>query len=60
MLHRLPPTIERRRPMLNEIQQHLHPLEVLFDVSKLMDEENVLFLLFHQSCLPTKYARDNL
>ncbi|KAJ7905458.1 hypothetical protein B0H14DRAFT_2660330, partial [Mycena olivaceomarginata] len=40
MLHRLPPTIERRRPMLNEIQQHLHPLEVLFDVSKLMDEEN--------------------
>ncbi|KAJ7343519.1 hypothetical protein DFH08DRAFT_872936 [Mycena albidolilacea] len=40
MLHRLPLTIERRRPMLNEIQQHLHPLEVLFDVSKLMDEEN--------------------
>ncbi|KAK7014891.1 cytoskeleton-associated protein 5 [Favolaschia claudopus] len=40
MLHRLPPTIERRRPMLTEIQQHLHPLEVLFDVHKLMDEEN--------------------
>ncbi|KAJ7172511.1 armadillo-type protein [Mycena filopes] len=40
MLHRLPPTIERRRPMLNEIQPNLHPMEVLFDVSKLMDEEN--------------------
>ncbi|KAJ7709939.1 armadillo-type protein [Mycena rosella] len=40
MLHRLPPTIERRRPMLNEIQADLHPLEVLFDVYKLMDEEN--------------------
>ncbi|KAJ7097958.1 hypothetical protein B0H15DRAFT_823591 [Mycena belliarum] len=40
MLHRLPPTIERRRPMLNEIQADLHPLEVLFDVYKLMDIEN--------------------
>ncbi|KAJ6496647.1 hypothetical protein C8R47DRAFT_349617 [Mycena vitilis] len=40
MLHRLPPTIERRRPMLNEIQDNLHPMEVLFDVSKLMDEDN--------------------
>jgi hypothetical protein len=41
MLHRLPPTIERRRPMLNEIQADLQPMEVLFDVYKLMDEENV-------------------
>ncbi|KAJ7046748.1 hypothetical protein C8F04DRAFT_1061598 [Mycena alexandri] len=40
MLHRLPPTIERRRPVLNEIQPNLHPMEVLFDVYKLMDEEN--------------------
>ncbi|KAJ7470732.1 hypothetical protein FB451DRAFT_1254671 [Mycena latifolia] len=40
MLHRLPPTIECRRPMLNEIQPDLHPLEVLFDVYKLLDEEN--------------------
>ncbi|KAJ7940672.1 hypothetical protein B0H13DRAFT_1939292 [Mycena leptocephala] len=31
MLHRLPPTIERRRPMLNEIQADLQPMEVLFD-----------------------------
>ncbi|KAJ7774662.1 hypothetical protein DFH07DRAFT_800430 [Mycena maculata] len=40
MLHRLPPTIEHRRPMLNEIQADLHPMEILFDVYKLMDEEN--------------------
>ncbi|KAJ7063271.1 hypothetical protein C8F01DRAFT_984862 [Mycena amicta] len=40
MLHRLPPPIERRRPALNEIEAHIHPLEILFDVSKLMDEEN--------------------
>jgi hypothetical protein len=50
MLHRLPPTIERRRPMLNEIQADLHPLEVLFDVYKLMDEENVRHPLFHLLC----------
>lgn len=41
MLHRLPPTIEHRRPVLNEIQADLHPMEILFDVFKLMDEENV-------------------
>ncbi|KAJ7452459.1 hypothetical protein B0H11DRAFT_2073533 [Mycena galericulata] len=29
-----------RRPMLNEIQADLHPMEILFDVFKLMDEEN--------------------
>ncbi|KAJ7156003.1 hypothetical protein C8R43DRAFT_998757 [Mycena crocata] len=40
MLHRLPPTIERRRPTLNEIQADIHPMEILFDVYKLMDEEN--------------------
>ena len=42
MLHRLPPTISGRRPILNEIQPDLHPLEVLFDVKKLMDEQNVI------------------
>jgi hypothetical protein len=41
MLHRLPPTISGRRPVLNEIQPDLHPLEVLFDVKKLIDEQNV-------------------
>lgn len=40
MLHRLPPTISARRPVLNEIQPDLHPLEVLFDVKKLLDEQN--------------------
>ena len=41
MLHRLPPTVSGRKPALNEIQPDLHPLEVLFDVKKLMDERNV-------------------
>ncbi|KAJ6630768.1 hypothetical protein B0H10DRAFT_2160163 [Mycena sp. CBHHK59/15] len=38
LLHRLPPAVEGRRPMLNEIQADLHPLEVLYDVSKLMGQ----------------------
>ncbi|KAJ7582745.1 hypothetical protein C8J56DRAFT_791650 [Mycena floridula] len=39
MLHRLPPA-EGQKPPLNEIQPNLEPLEVLFDVKKLMDERN--------------------
>lgn len=46
MLHRLPPTISARRPVLNEIQPDLHPLEVLFDVKKLLDEQNVVCFFF--------------
>lgn len=41
MLNRLPSIIPGRRPVLNEIQPDLHPHEVLFDVKKLMDTENV-------------------
>jgi anaphase-promoting complex subunit 5 len=37
MLHRLHPG---QKPPLNEIQPHLEPLEVLFDVKKLLDEQN--------------------
>lgn len=44
MLHRLPPTVPGRKPALNEIQADLHPLEVLFDVSKILDEQNVCIL----------------
>ncbi|KAF5380845.1 hypothetical protein D9615_003925 [Tricholomella constricta] len=40
MLHRLPPTVPGRKPALNEIQPDLHPLEVLFDVKKLVDTHN--------------------
>ncbi|KAF8077980.1 hypothetical protein FPV67DRAFT_1463707 [Lyophyllum atratum] len=40
MLHRLPPTVSGRKPVLNEIQPDLHPLEVLFDVRKLVDPQN--------------------
>ena len=46
MLHRLPSTISGRKPTLNEIQPDLHPLEVLFDVTKLMDEQNVVWCRF--------------
>lgn len=35
MLHRLPHGEPGRRPVLNEIQPDLNPLEVLFDVKKL-------------------------
>jgi anaphase-promoting complex subunit 5 len=41
LLHRLPPTDQGRKPTLNEPQPDLHPLEVLFDVQKLMQERNV-------------------
>ncbi|KAG6868375.1 hypothetical protein C0993_004021 [Termitomyces sp. T159_Od127] len=40
MLHRLPPTEPGRKPTLNALQQDLHPLEVLFDVKKLVDTKN--------------------
>ncbi|KAG6820590.1 hypothetical protein H0H93_014506, partial [Arthromyces matolae] len=40
MLHRLPPTDSERKPALNELQPDLHPLEVLFDVKKLLDPRN--------------------
>ncbi|EIN07406.1 hypothetical protein PUNSTDRAFT_105115 [Punctularia strigosozonata HHB-11173 SS5] len=36
MLNRLPPVERGRKPALNEIQPDLHPLELLFDVKKLM------------------------
>ena len=41
ILRRLPQTIPGQKPVLHEIQPDLHPLEVLFDVSKLLDEQNV-------------------
>lgn len=41
MLHRLPHVEEGRRPVLNDIQPDLNPLEILFDVKKLMAVEHV-------------------
>ncbi|KAF7964823.1 hypothetical protein HWV62_2735, partial [Athelia sp. TMB] len=41
MLHRLPLLEEQRRPVLNDIQPDLNPLEILFDVKKLMTVEYV-------------------
>lgn len=40
MLHRLPHVEEGRRPVLNDIQPDLNPLEILFDVKKLMAVEH--------------------
>lgn len=41
ILHRLPSNAPGHKPILQEIQFDLHPLEVLADVRKLLDEENV-------------------
>ncbi|EDR14280.1 uncharacterized protein LACBIDRAFT_305954 [Laccaria bicolor S238N-H82] len=40
MLHRLPPTKPGERSFLNEVQPDLHPLEILYDIKKLLDEQN--------------------
>ncbi|CCL99134.1 uncharacterized protein FIBRA_01149 [Fibroporia radiculosa] len=40
MLHRLPPTERGQKPILNDIQPDLHPLEVLYDVQKLVQIGN--------------------
>ncbi|KAA1469483.1 hypothetical protein DENSPDRAFT_835114 [Dentipellis sp. KUC8613] len=40
LLHRLPPKRKGQRQILNDIQPGLHPLEVLFDVEKLMRVSN--------------------
>ncbi|OSX65213.1 hypothetical protein POSPLADRAFT_1044618 [Postia placenta MAD-698-R-SB12] len=40
LLHRLPPTERGAKPILNDIQPDLHPLEVLFDVQKLVQISN--------------------
>ncbi|KAF7294962.1 Cytoskeleton-associated protein 5 [Mycena indigotica] len=52
--NRLPPKIEGRRPVLNQIQADVHPLEILFDVTKLMDEQNATptFLRFKLDLMP--------
>ncbi|GBE82222.1 predicted protein [Sparassis crispa] len=40
MLHRLPPLERGRKYDINEIQPDLHPLEILYDVNKLMQIGN--------------------
>ncbi|KAF9480133.1 hypothetical protein BDN70DRAFT_912885 [Pholiota conissans] len=40
LMNRLPNENPGQRPILHAIQADIHPLEILFDVSKLMDEEN--------------------
>ncbi|OBZ75246.1 hypothetical protein A0H81_04399 [Grifola frondosa] len=40
MLHRLPPLEHGRKMILNEVQSDLHPLEILYDVKKLVQIAN--------------------
>ncbi|CAA7271729.1 unnamed protein product [Cyclocybe aegerita] len=40
LLHRIPYENTEKKPFLHEIQPDLHPLEILYDVKKLMTEEN--------------------
>ncbi|KAJ2916044.1 hypothetical protein MD484_g4376, partial [Candolleomyces efflorescens] len=42
LLRRLPPP-PGEKPFLNEIQPDMHPLEILYDVKKLMHEDNVKY-----------------
>ncbi|KAF5385526.1 hypothetical protein D9757_005432 [Collybiopsis confluens] len=40
LLRRLPPLDDNQKPPINEIQPNLNPLDVLYDVKKLIDETN--------------------
>ncbi|KAF9532947.1 hypothetical protein CPB83DRAFT_873879 [Crepidotus variabilis] len=40
ILHRIPSETPGQKPSLQEIQSDLHPLEVLYDTFKLLDEDN--------------------
>ena len=40
-MHRLPPNERGQKPFLNTVQPDLHPVEILFDVKKLMQVQNV-------------------
>ena len=40
-MHRLPPSERGQKPFLNTVQPDLHPVEILFDVKKLMQVQNV-------------------
>ena len=41
IMHRLPPSERGQKPFLNTVQPDLHPVEILFDVKKLMQVQNV-------------------
>ncbi|KAH9484304.1 Cytoskeleton-associated protein 5 [Psilocybe cubensis] len=48
ILHRLPPLDEAQKPILQEVQPDLHPFEILFDVSKLLNPESVRMVSLEQ------------
>jgi len=59
ILHRLPSNVPGQKPILQEIQFDLHPLEVLADVRKLLDEDNVRESTVPGLRLLTVYPRTN-
>jgi hypothetical protein len=59
ILHRLP-TESGQRPNLQEIQTDLHPLEILYDTYKLLDEEHVCSPLLLTICTNPVNFRNNL
>ena len=41
LLNRLPPAERGQKPIINELQPELHPMEVLYDTKKLLTVKNV-------------------
>ncbi len=59
LLHRLPTENPGQKPILHEAQPDIHPLEILFDVSKLLDEENVTIRSFRSPLILYLFDRIN-
>ena len=59
IMHRLPPTERGQKPFLNTVQPDLHPVEILFDVKKLMQVQNVRDSLNEGNVHPTWSSRNN-
>ena len=58
-MHRLPPTERGQKPFLNTVQPDLHPVEILFDVKKLMQVQNVGDFLDGRNMSLTLLPRNN-
>lgn len=58
-MHRLPPTERGQKPFLNTVQPDLHPVEILFDVKKLMQVQNVRDFPNEGNVHPTQLSRSN-
>lgn len=59
IMHRLPSTERGQKPLLNTVQPDLHPVEILFDVKKLMQVQNVRDSPNKRNVRPTQSSRNN-